>query len=285
MAALVRLVAWRETDPSVWRRITQSVRELRRLWGLDDERAVILANEVAGPPLARVGQMIDALSRQDRSAQAPGPDGSERWRDLRGILTNLLGVVGNDADARTRAHELFMMQPDDAKALPDADATLLAAALDIVAATATANDHAIIETRWRTSTNPQDTVRYLYALADTPLADRFDHTLELAIDDVRAQDSAYVLRRALGHPRFGSRAFEFISSNWDAVMAKVPSSAAVRMLEGIRSVTDADLAASITEFMAQHPTPSGERVLAQHLERMHINVDAAARVRSEPGAG
>ena len=285
VASLLRLVAWRETDPSVWRRIAQSVRELRRLWGIDDERAASLANEVAQAPLGRVSQMIDALSGSDRAGQALDADRTERWRDLRGILTSMIGIVGNDADARTRAHELFMMQPNDARALPDADATLLAAALDIVAATGTASDHAIIETRWRTSTNPQDTVRYLYALADTPLADRFDHTLELSIDDVRAQDSAYVLRRALAHPRFGGRAFKFISSNWDAVMDKVPSSAAVRMLEGIRSVTDPDLAASITTFMAEHPTPSGERVLAQHLERMQINVDAALRVRSESGAG
>lgn len=279
MESLVRLSAWRESDPSVWRRIAQSIRELRRLWGLDDEtRAMALAVDSADTPLARIQQMIDTLGASD-----PGASGAvERWQDLRGILVGLLGVVGHDAGVRTLAHELFRTPPEEARARSDADATLLAAALDIVAATGDADDHALIEERWRTATNPQDTVRYLYALADTPVPECFDRLLELTLSEVRSQDSAYVLRRALSHPRFADRAFDFISSNWDGVLAKVPSSAAVRMFEGVRSVTDPDLAASIVAFTADHPTPSGARVLAQHLERMWVNVHAAVRLREEP---
>ena len=163
------------------------------------------------------------------------------------------------------------------------EAALLAAALDVVAATGTADDHALIEERWHAATNPQDVIRYLYALADTPVAECFDHLLELTLTEVRSQDSAYVLRRALSHPRFAGRAWDFVSTEWDAVLAKVPSSAAVRMFEGIRSVTDADLAADIQAFTSDHPTPSGARVLAQHLQRMWITVRASERLRAEIG--
>jgi puromycin-sensitive aminopeptidase len=274
---LVRLSAWRETDPSVWRRIAQAVRELRRLRGLDHDGDInaALAVDVADGPLAQVGRLLDELD----------PSGLERWQDLRGILFSLLGVVGRDAGIRTLAHELVHTPPDEARARADTDSTLLAAALDVVAATGTAQDHELIEERWHSATNPQDVIRYLYALADTPVAECFDHLLELTLTDVRSQDSAYVLRRALSHPRFADRAWDFLSTNWDAVLDKVPSSAAVRMFEGVRSVTDPDLAASIQAFTADHPTPSGARVLAQHLERMWITVRASERLRAEIGDG
>ena len=35
-----------------------------------------------------------------------------------------------------------------------------------------------------------------------------------------------------------------------------------------------------TAFAEAHPLPSGSRVLAQHLERMAVNVAAAQRLRS-----
>jgi puromycin-sensitive aminopeptidase len=269
---LVRLCAWRETDPSVWRRIAQAVRDLRRLRGLDhDERNAALAVDVADAPLANVQRLLGLLD----------PDGLERWRDLRGILVSLLGVVGRDAGIRTLAHELVHAPPDEARARPDVDSTLLAAALDVVAATGTADDHALIEERWHAATNPQDVIRHLYALADTPVEECFDHLLELTLSEVRPQDAAYVLRRALSHPRFAGRAWDFVSTEWDAVIEKVPSSAAVRMFEGVRTVTDGDLAASVQAFTSEHPLPSGDRVLAQHLERMWITVRAAERLRAE----
>ena len=269
---LVLLASWRETDPSVWRRIAQTVRDLRRLWGLDDERrASALAIATAAAPLARVQQLIGGLD----------PAGTERWRDLRGVLLSLLGVVGHDADIRELAHELFLLPPGEAHARPDTDSTVLVASLDIVAATGGAADHALIEERWRAATNPQDTIRYLYALADSPVEECFDRLLELTISEVRSQDSAYVLRRALAHPLFADRAWDFVQTRWDDVLAKVPSSAAVRMFEGVRSVTDPALAADIAAFAADNPTPSGSRVLAQHLERMWITVRASERLRAE----
>src|SRR5690606_14276304 len=107
-------------------------------------------------------------------------------------------------------------------------------------------------------------IRHLYALADTPVPECFEKTLDLALGEVRAQDSGYLLRRALANPRHAGLAVEFVSRRWDDVQAKVPSSALVRMLEGVRTITDADLAADVVAFAEAHPLPSGSRVLAQH---------------------
>ena len=268
---LLRLVAWRETDPSVWRRIAQAVRELRRLEGWDGAvRAPRLAQDVAALPRSRATEVISGVDESGR----------ERWRDLRGILTVVLGVAGNDGDIRDLARDIVHTDPERLRERRDVDPALGAAALDVVAATGDRADHDLIEQRWRTAANPQDTIRHLYALADTPVPECFEKTLDLALGEVRAQDSGYLLRRALANPRHAGLAVEFVSRRWDDVQAKVPSSALVRMLEGVRTITDADLAADVVAFAEAHPLPSGSRVLAQHLERMAVNVAAAQRLRA-----
>ena len=269
---LLRLLAWRETDPSVWRRVAQAVRDLRRLRGEEGEtRTARLAVDVTTTPVANVDVLLSRL----------GDAGRTRWEDLRGVLVVLAGIQGRDPDVQALASELFHASPDEARDRPGVDSTLVAAALDVVAATGSAEDHAVIERRWRDATNPQEGIRHLHALADTPVESCFDHLLQLTLDEVRGQDTAYVLRRALAHLRFGARAWSFVSQRWDDVTAKVPSSAVVRMLEGVRGVTDRELATRIESFTAEHPPPSGERVLAQHIERMWVTVDAAERLRSE----
>ncbi len=269
VASALRLGGWRETDPSVWRRIAQAVCDLRRLRGMHgDPLSVRLAHDLAATPLERVQEMLSLAGAHDRS----------RWQDVRGTLVSLLGVVGADADARELASEVFHGEAE-------VDASLATAALDVVAATGDSEEHAMIERRWRTATTPQETIRHLHALADTPIPDRFDHVLELTLSEVRAQDSAYVLRRALGHRLHADRAWAFVTGRWDDVVTKVPASSLVRMLEGVRTFTDPQLARSVVEFSASHPLPSGELVLAQHLERMWITVAAAERTRCRRDAG
>ena len=275
LARLLRLASWRETDPSVWRRISGAVRDLRRLWGLEHRELVAeLALEVAGPPLAHVDAVLDATI---------GADGG-RWQDVRGVLVSLLGTVGGDGPTQLLAHEVFR-----AEGTPDnpgtADSAVRAAALDVVAASGGREDHLMIEQRWRAATTPQDRIRYLYALADTTGAELFDHTLDLAITEVRSQDAAFVLRRALSHPDLSERAWEHVSAHWAAILDRLPSSALPRMLEGIRGVTDRALADRITAFLVEHPLPSGQRTAAQHIERMWVTVAAATRARDELGAG
>ena len=271
VAGLLRLAAWREADPSVWRRIAGAVRDLRRLAGPSGSTAVAtLAQDVAAGPLARVEQVLDEIA---------GPDAA-RWQDLRGILVGLLGTTGEDGATRAVAREVFLAG-DEAVA----DAALRAASLDVVAATAGADEHRLIEDRWHTAATPQDRLRHLYALADTTDPDRFAHTLSLALTEVRPQDAAFVLRRALTNDELGPRAWTHLVEHWDDVVDLLPSSALPRMLEGVRSVTDAGVAADVADFLGSHPLPSGEQVVAQHVERMWVTVAAAARVRSGPGVG
>ena len=276
--SVLRLAAWRETDPSVWRRLAGAARGLRRLLGHHTpslgHRARDLARDMADGPLANLEVLLGTLTETDR----------DRWEDLRGVLVSLLGTVGQDASTRLLARELFLA---GAGTGPSADAALEAAALDVVAATGDADDHAAIEARWRSSATPQEEIRYLYALADTPVPELFDRTLVLARTEVRSQNAPYLLRRALAHPDLADRAWDDVSGHWDELVERFPSSSLPRMLEGVRSVTDPTLAGRIAAFLGQHPLPGGELVVAQHIERMHVTAAVAARLRSgeagEPG--
>jgi puromycin-sensitive aminopeptidase len=262
-AQLVERLAAAEQDPSVWRRLAGAARELSRLAGVEHR------DRTAG--WIR-GRSLPALERVDALLEH-GDDDSEGCREVRGVLFVLAGADGADPSIRARARELL---DDDS-----VDASLRAAAVSVVAASASADEHADLERRWRAAGTPQEELRFLNALVDTSDPALFDRTLELAATEVRTQNAPYLLRRAIDHPTLGHQAWDLISARWDELSERFPSNSLPRMLEGIRGVTDPALAARIQEFLAAHPTPSGARQVDQHLERMGVTVAAAARARAE----
>jgi len=62
---------------------------------------------------------------------------------------------------------------------------------------------------------------------------------------------------------------------------RFPSNSIVRMLSGIRSVTDPALAADIEAFAAEHPVPQGDQTLQQCLERMRVGVALRRRTHED----
>src|SRR5690606_16030782 len=103
--------------------------------------------------------------------------------------------------------------------------------------------------------------------------------LELAATEVRTQNAPYLIRRGLPHPTLDGQVWDFVASRWDDLAERFPNNSLPRMLEGVRSSCDADTARAVETFLAQHPVPSGERQVGQHIERMWVSVAAAERVR------
>jgi puromycin-sensitive aminopeptidase len=279
---LLRVAVHGETDVSVWRRAARILQDLGRLAGpAGRERVAALTRELAAPALAEVELRLDAGRSTDPGAVGTtdgDPDGgADAERELRGVLVAVLGTVGRDPAVRERAGRVFT---DD-----DAEPELAAAALEVVAATATDEQHHEIEARWRSAGTPQDELRYLRALADAPDPGAFDRLLDLALTEIRPQNAPYLLRRALTHQEHPARAWRFVAGHWDRMLERFPASAIPRMLEGVRTVTDPVLAGEITTFLADHPVPSGGLTVDQHLERMDVTVAAAARLRSSWPAG
>ena len=246
-----------ETDLAVWQRLLGAVDALERL--LD------------GEPRARFQAFVRELvtPASDRLGATGAPDESDRTRELRAALFSALGTTGADPGVVSRARAVLAAHDAGDAAV---DPSLAAAAVAVIAATGGPDDHAAFVARHRSATTPQDEQRYLRCLADFNDPGVFADTLRMSLTEVRSQDAPFVLRRALINRERGPDAWAFLRERWDDVGARLPSNSIARLLEGVRWLSTPDLAADVTTFLQAHPVPQGARTIAQHLERLGVNV-------------
>jgi aminopeptidase N len=187
------------------------------------------------------------------------------------VLFEALGVLGADPDARTRARALLA---DGGTA----DPALIAASVNIVAAHGTASDFDDFVARMAGAATPQEEQRYLGALADFSDPDLMRRLLAMSItDEVRTQNAALLLRRALTNRDNGELAWAFVTDEWATLNERLPSNSIVRMLEGVRLLSAPTVAPQVFAFFEDHEVPQGDKSLAQHLERLEVNVALRAR--------
>jgi puromycin-sensitive aminopeptidase len=255
-----------DTDLSVWQRLVGTFASLDRI--ADEAGRGELRGFVRGmvePALLRLGR-----HRRD------GDD--DRTRQLRGVLFETLGVLAHDEVTIDQARVTL---GQDLDAL---DPALLASAINTVAANGTMDDYERFVEGFRNASTPQEELRYLSALADFPDAALMQRTLDMTLtDEVRTQNAPYLLRRALTNRDLGAMAWTFVKDNWAEINDRFPSNSIVRMLEGIRSLSQPQIADDVFAFFSEQQVPQGDRVLAQHLERLQVNV--ALRQREGPQLG
>jgi puromycin-sensitive aminopeptidase len=255
-----------ETDLSVWQRIVGVLRSIDHLVDDPDARAALRARieRLLAPAFGWIGD-------------TPAPDEGDRRRQLRGVLFEALGVLAEDAAVQIRARELHRA----AVAGETVDPSLLAASINVIAATGGPDEFEGFAARFRGAATPQEEIRYLYALADFDDDPSIDRLAAMTLtDDVRTQNAPYLLRRALANRTQGERVWGFVRDHWDALNGRFPSNSIVRMLEGIRSLSRPAVADDVFRFFESHEVPQGDKVLAQHLERLEVNV-ALRRRESE----
>ncbi|MCY4663850.1 MAG: M1 family metallopeptidase, partial [Acidimicrobiaceae bacterium] len=248
-----------ERDLTVWQAIAGALAHLRRLLDADAAQRfcqlVVASSDTAA---AEVG--IDPPR---------GGEEDERIGELRATLIRLRGAVA-DHTATIEACRQRLDHPDP---------TLAAAALSVVAAHGNDEDFARFRQRFETASDPQTEQRHLGALADFGDPGLVRTILEGTLDgSIRTQDGPYLVRRALLNRVCGSEAWDFLAGNWDRLLGVFPTNYSVaRMLEGVTALDRAELAAQVHAFMADHPLPQGAKQVAQHLERLDINVALRAR--------
>jgi puromycin-sensitive aminopeptidase len=250
-----------EDDLSVWQRIIGSLDVLRRVAGpaqADAFRAWVL--DLLAPARTRLGDQ-PVVGEDVRTGQ------------LRGALFSAAGVLGGAEDVVARARALAVD--------PTADPALLAAAIDIVAAHGTADEHARYVTSMQSAPSPQEIERFRGALADFPGAAEIQRTLTMTLDGtLRTQDVPFVIRRALRNIAQGPEAWRFITERWDDLTAAIPSNLVARMLEGVSALAEPEQAAAVASFLDDHPVPQGKTLIEQHRERLRVHV--ALRDRERP---
>jgi puromycin-sensitive aminopeptidase len=247
-----------ETDRSVWQRILASLRFLDRM--VDDDTRAVLRTRVAtlaGPALERLGD-------------EPGVEEPDRVRSLRGELFEALGTIGEDPAVRIRARQLH----DDERSAPGTvDPELLAASIRVIAWTGGAAEFDDFLARFQAASSPQEERRYLDVLADFDEAEILERLLPLTLDGtIRPQDAPYLVRRALANRHQGPRAWAFVREQWSTINERFPSNSIARMLEGVRWLIDEAAADDVFAFFATHQVPQGDRIVAQHLERLEVNL-------------
>ncbi|MEP7060203.1 MAG: M1 family metallopeptidase, partial [Actinomycetota bacterium] len=198
-----------ETELPVWQAIVTGLGWCDRfLEGAAREKFRDMVRELVRPAVGRLGW-------------EPRADESDLTRTLRGTLIVTLAVTGDDPEAQAQARELER----ESRAGEHVDASLAAAAVEIVATTGGPEDYAVYRSLADTASTPQQQQRYLNALSrfrDDALMDR---TMEAAIsDDIRIQDGPFVLGRSVTNRDQGARVWRFISEHWAEANERFASS-------------------------------------------------------------
>ena len=254
-----------EPDVSVWRRLIGALATLDRI--SDDATRDRLA--------AFIGTLLSPAL--DRLGPAPLADEPERVTVLRAALFEALGVLAHDERVLERSRRILAGEVDVDPATADA-------AVRVVAGHADAATFDDFLARSKAATTPQDTLRYLGALADVDDPALFSRFLDLLLGpDVRTQDAGLLLNRALTNRANAATAWAFATSHWDELIERLPTNAVSRMITGVRTFHDAALATRVEAFLEAHPVPQAARAFAQHLERMRVTVELAGREQARLG--
>jgi puromycin-sensitive aminopeptidase len=254
---LIRLLG-DETDPEVWSAMLTPLRTFGRVLSDEDRpRLEGFARRLVGPALDRLGW-------------EPAPGESERTGTLRAILVNAMGSVGADEPTIALARELHQQYvADRTSVVPD----LVDPIVNVIASHGTGDDFDLYVERFRHPANPQEEVRYLYALGRFDDAALLQRALDLALStEVRTQNAPYLIGIVLANRGAPDVAWSFVEQQWDEINRRFPSNSISRMIEGIASQADPGLAARARAFLEAHPVPQGAMLVAQSLERLDVNV-------------
>ncbi|MGZ8614606.1 MAG: ERAP1-like C-terminal domain-containing protein, partial [Actinomycetota bacterium] len=254
-----------EDDLAVWQVLLTGLGWCDRfLEGEPRERFRAFVRRLVAPAMDRLGWEADA-------------DEPDRIRALRGTLLQGLGVLGADPNAEAAAREFEA----EARSGKPVDASLAAAAVNVVAANGDAADYEHYWTAYRESPTPQEQYRYLFALPLFRDAALFDRTLEATFgDDIRSQDAPFVFAYSLINRDLGDRAWALLRERWNEAEEKFPAQLTIRMAEGVRYLTLPEQVDEAQAFFAEHPIPQSAKMLEQMLERQRVA--AALRQRATP---
>jgi puromycin-sensitive aminopeptidase len=214
----------------------------------------------------------------ERMGWEPRQGERDLTRSLRGSLMTAVAILGADPNAHALAREIERRSRVDG----DAEPSLAAASISIVAAGGGPHEYETFLEARTSARTPQERLRYLYALADFRDAVLIERTLALALtDEIRPQETPWVLTRAISNRDQGGQAWRFVTDHWDAIVARVAPSNVVFVVEGIRYLATPDLVEETTAFFAEHPIPQSALQLRQLLERQRVNADLRRRAVPE----
>ncbi len=258
-----------ETDASVWSDLATNLREIESL--ISDEPYLgayhAFGRRLFGPAAQRSGWEarpgeghLDSLTRSTVLSQA--------------------GVYG-DPDVIAQARELFeAYQVNPANVRPD----LRGVVFSLVAQS---GDRAVYDRMWdleRAAELHEEKIRFLISMARFQQEELLRETLDRSLtDDVRLQDTIFVVSAVAANNRGRSLAWEFLKEQWDEFDRRYGGGGfgLMRLVAITNAFSTNQQRNDVEAFFEAHPTPAAERTIRQALERIALNVAWLDRNRDE----
>jgi len=251
-------------DPDVWAPVIGALGFLDHV--VEDATRPTLAAYTR----ALVGPAFSALGWERR------PDDGERVATLRGTLLATLGTVGADDEVRRTClarHAAFL----SGGATLDPD--LVPAVVAVTAAAGGEVEFDAFLARHRKPANPQEEVRYLYALAGFEQPQLAERAFTIAVTEARTQNGPFLVHGLLAQRANGPQMWRLLRDQWDELQARFPSNIFPRMLDSVKLLCrDPALGGEVRDFLSAHPLPSGQRTVDQVVERLGVNMALAGRL-------
>jgi puromycin-sensitive aminopeptidase len=217
----------------------------------------------------RVGPAAAGLSWQAR----PGED--ELTGQLRGDLLRAMGVLGDDPMTQALAARVYTAgDPSSFSAVQGAaPASVLAAAIAVVAHTGDAARFDEFVARFRAARTPQEEQRYLLALPAFRPQALVERTQAMTLDgSVRAQDAPFLMRALLLGVHSRARAWAFFQEKWEPMARTFPGPGIRRLCEGVLGLSTREWEEEVRAFFRDRQINLGGKTLEQFLEQLHITV-------------
>ena len=258
-----------ETDASVWSDLATNLREIENL----------IADEPYLDAYHAFGRRLFGPAAQ-RSGWEARPGEGHLDSLTRSTVLSQAGVHG-DPDTIAQAQELFeAYQADSANVRPD----LRGVVFSLVAQS---GDRAVYDRMWeleRAAELHEEKIRFLISMARFQQEELLRETLERALtDDVRLQDTIFVVAAVAANNKGRSLAWEFLKEQWDEFDRRYGGGGfgLMRLVAITNAFTTNEQRNDVEAFFEAHPTPAAERTIRQALERIALNVAWLDRNRDE----
>ncbi len=258
-----------EDDASVWSDLATNLREIE---GLISEEPCLEA-------FRAFGRRLFAPAAQ-RSGWEPRAGEGHLDSLLRSTVLSQAGVYGDPA-VLSQAQDLFAQyQRDPSNVRPD----LRGVVFSLVAQE---GDQAAYNRIWdleRAAELHEEKLRLLMSLARFQQPDLLRETLDRSLtDDVRLQDTIFVVAAVAANNRGKDLAWEFLKEQWDEFDRRYGGGGfgLMRLVAITNGFTTNERRDDVAAFFEAHPTPAAERTIRQALERIALNVAWLDRNRDE----
>jgi puromycin-sensitive aminopeptidase len=260
-----------EDDINVWSIITSSLQALHMLLSGEERSAFKkLVRDLCGPQAAKLGW-------------TPTKSETVQTRQLRALLLDTLGTIGDDKSVIETATASFDKWKKDKTAI---DTNLLPALVNILAYHGNAARYEEFRQISEQGKTPQEVIRFLYSLAAFRDLALLKRTMASCLsDEVKSQDAPYVFATIAQNEIANEAAWQFMKTNWQAMVRAYPENGVVRMVAAILPQLDRPaLEKDAQEFFAKYKVEAGDMAVAQGLELLRVNVLMRERETKRLGA-